>query len=481
MDRIGREAAAGGLPLQRFEVLHLVRPASSEAGVRAPVTRLVRGNVILPPRSLGSATLDAMVGRLGAHLLASADEKARFQGTYQPTSDQFDPALASDEDVSLICYALSRWAGFVATRDSVDPRLKQIQAQLATSLSAFAPRVDPKAPGASPAAMALMLMVLSDTRGLESDKQVRDELGKRLLALRETADPAEGDAVAGGPAADRAPTGALRSGVTPGTPRLNASSHALVTASLAHLYSRTRDEALLVEVKRMQDYLWSNFDLEQAINALPWVIDTERRLRRWDRPSPALNPELAQAGAAAGPAPAPGIAAGDPLNLAGKLAPAAGAAGGPPKTYAQRVAALMERLQACQITRAPETPAAGPADVVGGCDFTGAPAGSPPAPDWRTAMAVYVLSAATREPALVAPDHRADCLLTAGLGARFVAQLMFAEPSCYYVRNDALALGGVRMSLWDNRLAPGPSAMALLAALELEDTIAAMQKEGARQ
>jgi hypothetical protein len=75
-------------------------------------------------------------------------------------------------------------------------------------------------------------------------------------------------------------------------------------------------------------------------------------------------------------------------------------------------------------------------------------------------------------------NDRLEWILSAGLGTRYLAQLMFASPSCFYVRSPDDALGGVRQMLWDNRLSIPPTAMSLLAALELEQTLLAVTAEG---
>ncbi len=89
-------------------------------------------------------------------------------------------------------------------------------------------------------------------------------------------------------------------------------------------------------------------------------------------------------------------------------------------------------------------------------------------PTGGSAYAVAFLAAAVRQPHVVADPDRLDWLLTCGLGARFLAQLTFDEPDCFYVRSQEDTLGAVRLALWDNRLPAAPTAVSLLAFVELE-------------
>ena len=142
-----------------------------------------------------------------------------------------------------------------------------------------------------------------------------------------------------------------------------------------------------------------------------------------------------------------------------------------------QILSWMKWLRDRQVSQ-PPAPDAGPADVVGGFELSAAPEGTPPNPDWRSAYAVAFLASALREEGVVPAKDRLDWLLTCGLGARFLAQLMFDEPGCFFVRSLEDTRGGVRLALWDNRLAIPPTAVTLLAALELEETLRMFEASG---
>ncbi|MEE8170986.1 MAG: hypothetical protein V3T70_10600, partial [Phycisphaerae bacterium] len=56
-------------------------------------------------------------------------------------------------------------------------------------------------------------------------------------------------------------------------------------------------------------------------------------------------------------------------------------------------------------------------------------------------------------------------------GARFVMQLQFREPECYYMGGLRDVVGGVRHSLWDHRLGVDDSAAALWALARARDVL----------
>ena len=140
----------------------------------------------------------------------------------------------------------------------------------------------------------------------------------------------------------------------------------------------------------------------------------------------------------------------------------------------------MDALLGVQMT---ETPELGPADVIGGFELghlSGRDANGSSQIGWRTAQILVFLAAALRQDELTPADRRTSRLLACGLAARFLGQLMVDEPSAFYMRSISDVLGGLRLSLWDNRLSVGPAAMALLATSELQEAIAQLNPEGLR-
>jgi hypothetical protein len=206
---------------------------------------------------------------------------------------------------------------------------------------------------------------------------------------------------------------------------------AVVLCALAAVYERSRDPGLSQTLLAARNRLWKGLDaadLGQSLQALPWLLMTESRMRR----------------------------------LGGEAEAATWAARGP------IFKDLLVQLRKLQVR---EAPAVGPADVVGGYVRSEQPAGTPPNPDWLTANVVLSFAIALREPGLVTPAERPSWTLDAALGSRFLAQLMFDGPGCWYVRSTRDVLGGVRLACWNNTLGVAPTAVTLLAVTELGETL----------
>ncbi|MDX1682576.1 MAG: hypothetical protein R3336_05615, partial [Phycisphaeraceae bacterium] len=123
----------------------------------------------------------------------------------------------------------------------------------------------------------------------------------------------------------------------------------------------------------------------------------------------------------------------------------------------------LDRIHGRQVTRVPEI---GPDDILGGYALADPPATLTAAavhPNWYSAP-LLMLTAGQLD--RQSPDPRQ--LIRCSLGARFIGQLMFTGPSMFYIRSTDDARGGIRRSLWDNRLAPAPAAWALLALTEFQ-------------
>lgn len=408
-------ARPGQPSLQRFSVRHFVRPTSG-----APVTELVRGNVVLPPHNISGRTVDNMADRLARHLQRRFTADGQIRGTYLPTSNQYDPSIAGDEEAALACYALVRQLRQQLQLRPNDASVAKRLAQVRATADSLGVMLLDQAHATEPAATALILMTLVDAQLPGENKDLRDKLGQFLLNLR---DPA------GGFFASRLPNDT--------TPKVNQATRALVVAGLAALYSQTRDAQLGSIVHDELDQLWQQAQQAPNVAALPWFMAAHHRTAKLLATDAAAKQAVAE--------------------------------------REQGLAVLVVVLCEQQVI---EPPLLGPADVVGGFELVAGPAGSPPNPDWRTSQLLGFLALALREPGITANRDSMGWMLSAGLAARFLAQLMMDEPSCYYVRSMPDTLGGIRLSLWDNRLAVAPQAMTLLALTELQQTLASFAPAG---
>lgn len=415
-----RIARPSGAALERFEMIHLVRPRPD-----APPTLLTRGNVVLPDAALSTQTLDNMIERVAGALLRRLDSQGRLAGTYHPTSDRFEPEFAPEEDAALAAYALTRWINQpVAPETPLDPRRAQAQVDVGKIVEQLLARLHDGEEALAPATSALLLLTLIDAPNLADHKADRDRIGRRLLALEQL-------------------DGSFAASAGPDAPRVNLPTAALLTAALTSLFEQTRDADLAPHVRSARESLWAQMQPQRMVPALPWLmlIESRRTLLEQDNGSDSAKDF---------------------------------------QERRQRLQGFMEALRDCQVTHAP---ALGPDDVLGGFDLTlgGAALAStsgPPNPDWRSSYVVWFLASALREPGLVPEQDRLAWLLRCAQGARFLAQLMVDEPSCYYMRNPEEALGSPRLTLWDNRLPVPPAALMLLASLELDRTLQKIAAEG---
>lgn len=417
-------ARRDGPRLARFEAVHVVRPRRNWA-----VEELVRGAVLLPQTQIDEATLNDVINRLSEHLDRRFTGDGLVRGTYMPTSNRFDPVVAEPAEAALAAYALTRHAGhLLAMGDEAAG-----EAQLARALTAVhrlgawvLAGADGAEPGAARASASLALLSLVDapTRTGEQ-REMRDRLGAWLLAR------ATDDGAAGAPADDDAADDTADDAGD--ATSSDAAARALTVAALAALYEQQRDDALASVVAAL---MHEQGQAQPNVASLGWRLFAHHRADR-------LLPE--------GPA-------------AGQRREAARSLGG-----------LGERFMRRQVRRAPEL---GPADVVGGFELNRVSPEAPPNPDWRTAHVLAYQALALRTPGVLAEDEAMDWLLSAGLAARFLAQLIVDEPATYSLRSSADAMGGVRLAPWNNHLTVSAQAMTLLAMLELQTALEHLAERG---
>jgi hypothetical protein len=405
LDKIGR---IGGPNLARFEVIHVVRPAADQ-----PVTRLVRGSKILPATSLDTRTLDGMAQRLTRFLVKRTREDGVMVGIYHPVSDRYDPPTALRHEAALAAYALGRQAALLVQLRAPDAQILEAQQGAKKLIDPLIKNLLAEGRGDDPAAMALVVMTIVESPGMEDRKRERDQLVDLLMKMRSD-------------------DGAFRTGLGADAEVVPGPTQALIVASLASLQAKTRNATLGQMVRQSQALLWTRPEPAYLAAMVPWLVYGELKLRGTDDPADKL------------------VQARNDARL-------------------KAIEAVSQAIQAKQVT---EMPTDGPADVVGGFNLGEHPPEAFPAPDWRTAQMLAFTAAALREPGLTSPDKFVQRLLDCGLAARFVAQLMFDEPGCYFARGREQSMGGVRLSPWDNRVGPVAAAMALLGVTELQQSIA---------
>lgn len=419
MEQLGRPAPAG-ISLWRFEVIHAVQPTR-----KLSVMPLIRGQVVLPPTALSQADLESMAQRLADHLRKRQNQDGTLAGTYHPTADRWDPPQAETRDVALAAYAMAKRANRIAATDPDAMMVLHARQFVRQAMAAVMPAMaGSRAAAADPAAVSLVLMTLLESPQLAEFKNERDRLAQVLLAMRDE----QGHWKRPQPLkpGDVAPK---ESSATPSLP-----VQVLMTCALSQQFEQNRSPELAQAIHVLRDQLWQEPNLTANAGVMPWLAMLEIRMART-----AVPPQTAQT---------------NPQQV-------------------QRFEALRQLALALRQSQLTTKPADGPDDVIGAYMLQKQPAGTVPNPTWLCGNVLAFESLALRYPELAAGQNTLKWLIDCGLGARFLAQLMMDEPTCFYLEDSTQVLGAVRLTLWDNRLAVAPTAMALLAVNELQTSLEA--------
>ena len=231
-----------GVPLYRFDVLHVVRPRVA----MAPMV-LVRGGELLPGRFVGQQMLGGMGERMARNLLSRFISEQRVSGSYHPNGDRFDPELANDEEATLASLALMRYARDARRRQQLDPLLERFEAASAGVVNRVAGRLlAPDGPN-DPVVAGLALLTMLDAPAAAFEPALRDRLAALLV---ESAD-----------------------GEASGAAALSPASEALVAAALAGRYAQSRDAVLGQHVAGRLAALWERSQGNFDVFALPWALE----------------------------------------------------------------------------------------------------------------------------------------------------------------------------------------------------------------
>lgn len=416
-DELPLVARAEGPALQRFNVIHMVRPRPSQ-----PMRQLTRGNVYLQQQVVDGRTIAGLAERVARHLdqliiTDPRDGSEKVHGTYQPSLQRYAPQWADDRETALLAYALTRHATVALDAKLAGDVMKARAKRVLRLVDQLAPAAAPKDLPPKHLTASFLLLTLCETPiPLKPDQlPVRNQIAQSLLALHHPE--------AGGYRVAKDSDKVL--------PRASA---AVVTAALAAYYDSTRSKTLAQPVWNVLS------DLIKANENDPKVVDLLWVAHALDAAGPAL--------AKAQP---------DPAAAAKTL-----------DAWRKRIADFLELLTEQQIRA---RPILGPDDVTGGFILEKPVPGSPPEPDWRSAMPTTLLALALRDPGIIHRDQQFGPVLAADLGVRFLGQLIITTPSAYYLRDTKHALGGVRRTLWDNTLYPDISSITLLALTEIQQTL----------
>lgn len=114
-------------------------------------------------------------------------------------------------------------------------------------------------------------------------------------------------------------------------------------------------------------------------------------------------------------------------------------------------------------------------DLIGGIVFTST---GDLLPSWHSARPVAFFAMMLGDDRLTEANERGSQIIKMVRAMRFLRQLMADAYSSYRYANPAKAVGGVRSSLWDDRMPVPATALSLLAACEMLDSLDKMSRPG---
>jgi len=374
-----------------------------------PVQELVRGNVLMPAHAVNTATVNGLARRLGQHLERRFTDGGRVRGTFHPSTGRYDPPVAEPHETALACYALTRHARWLSEHGGESTAGSRFaERALATAEALGQDLLEQDAPDAG--AVALVVLTSVDTPLADTSQSLRDDLTDRLVELHVKEGRFENE---DGEELDQGPG-------------------ALVAAALAAMHKQTRRQALKELSRDALHRAWQRLSRETSLPALPWIgLGHLRSVSLLDESDSPLPQRVV-----------------DRQRGLGRL---------------------INRLNERQVMGEPEL---GPRDVIGGFQLRDRPEGAPPSPDWQSAPVLTLLANSLREKGITEGRDRLGWVLSSGLAARFLGQLMVDRPSCYYIPMQEHAVGGLRLALWNNEMPVSASAMGLLAVTELQMTLA---------
>jgi hypothetical protein len=378
-----------------------------------PILELVRGEQPLPPHTVNGPTLEELSLRLANHLDRRIIQ-VRDRGTV--VRGEYEPSTGRYEsavagDAEAALAIYALIRHAGAAGPNADARTQQQLDRAVDAAGALARRLASAGDQTVDAqALSLVLLSIADAPLAVADDAVRDALARRLLDLRVE--------------------GLWHDGrgrhVQPTTGVAAAAMTALHEATGRPQYA----DAALGAVQS----LWDRTGGRPDLSALPWLMMVHTRL------TPLVEDRLDQTQA---------------MALAERR---------------DGMAGVIRRLQDLQVVAPPRV---GPPDVVGGIVLRPGPPGAPPNPTWSTAGTLSAIALGARDPLITGPDAMGT-ILSAGLAARFLAQLTISPAGAWFAVSPPDAIGGVRLAPWDHTLPVAPTAMTLLAVTQLQETLSEM-------
>lgn len=416
-DQLGRPR---GPMLMTFNCIQVVQGSMVQPGKPKPAPMILeRGNQPAPLAGLTAQQTDQLADRVAGHLLRRVRVAGDVTGDYFPSGNLYRPEVATPEDQAIVALALARYCKRHARGpgQANAPTVHETTFRLMMTYLESQVLLMTKEEGLP--IKALVALAIMDGPGMEAKKDLRDKLITNLLAhQREDGRWVEKVVDKSGQAQFR---------------EIPATLQAIILSAVSRYYQIVKDKNLEPGIGTTYGRLVLSLELKNpGTGILPWLGESRGRMEG------VINPDALRG-------------------------------------LDERLSQIADRLRELQVMSASDD---GPTDVVGGVSLGERSLGGAPDPDWHTGQALHFLATSLDNKLIISDGSRARMTLSCALAARYLGVLAFQAPSTYYMQAPEDALGGVRLVMWNNKLSPGPSAVALLAILAYQDAMDRVQAAG---
>jgi hypothetical protein len=411
-DQLGRPR---GPVLMTFNCIQVVQPGIVAAGQPKPVpVVLERGNKPSPAGAMTLEQVQRLTDQVASHLSRRVRSKGDLTGDYFPSGNLYLPEVATHEDQAVVALALARYCKRHGPRaGGADVHhTSQSEGAFGQQMAYLESQILLMKKEEGLAIKALFVLAIMDGPGMADKKELRDRLiGEILTHQREDGKWFE-------KVVDRSGQAQLR--------EMPATLQVIILSAVSRYYQLVKKKGMEPGMAATYGRLVLSMELKNpGTGILPWLGESRARME--------------------------GVIAPEPLAA-----------------LDERLSQMADRLREMQVLNASDD---GPTDVVGGLNLGDRNLGGVPDPDWHTGQALHFLANVADNKRIVPENLRARLMLSCSLAARYLGVLAVSGPSTYYMQAPEDALGGIRLVMWNNKLSPGPSAVALLSLLAYQDAL----------
>jgi hypothetical protein len=264
IDQRGRIGQEGGPELYRFRAIHLVKPRFGQE-----VVELSRGGQTLPGVAIGEAEIDALIERYVRTLLDRQGEEGLYAGSFDPTSSQFLPEIASLSDTAIANIALARAAELSTLAPGLREEAREAAQRGVRAMMLIRAEIKPRQYRLG--STAACVLALLETPGVGAYQNELLRLGQDMLSMRNNEHHL------------------FRTSFEEGTSAATVPQQAMAAAAMTRLFEMNRNPAVRVATTATLNALWAQLDNHREVaRAMPWLAYAELRMAELGE----LNPRI---------------------------------------------------------------------------------------------------------------------------------------------------------------------------------------------